>query len=488
MAKAGNSLANDLMKVCDALENRYGRRKSQKFTDFIEALVYQILELGVPEAPAKAALKRLHDEYTDWNDMRVASVREIEDVLGPKYYRVREKAEDIKHLLADLYTAFRRMDIHDLLNADGIETLRALPETTNIRKDMVERSLLLALDVKVFPCDDDQFRLLKFLGGLPKQLNLQQGVRKVEEALDPDQVLRLSRVLREHVHIYHVAGEFDPQPINFGLKPEKKDAREKSARLKKKTERRPRRSAPTPMAKHSHWDNIKHKKSANDARKASVIARMGKLITVAVQLGGPNIDDNPRLRLAVAKARSAHMNMDAIERAIKKAAGEGGAGKAMSEVTYEGYAPGGVAVVVETLTDNRNRTAPEIKKLFERAGGAIGTPGCVSWQFKDRALFVVENASDDAVIEALLSGDADALEIAQEGDQVLIAAEPTQFDAISKALAAAKLTVASADFAKLPENMVTVARAELVQNVRKLLESLEEQEDVQDIYHNAEFE
>ncbi len=250
MAKpaGGNpSHAPDLMKVCDALEERYGRRKTQKFTDFIEALVFQILELGVQEAAAKGALKRLHDEYTDWNDMRVASVREIEDVLGPKYYRVREKAEDIKHLLADLYTAFRRMDIHDLLNADGIETLRALPETTNIRKDMVERSLLLALEVKVFPCDDDQFRLLKFLGGLPKQLNLQQGVKKVEESLDQEQILRLSRVLREHVHVYHTAGEDEPQPINFGTKPEPKtkpgtsstsksgtSSTSKSAKLKKK--------------------------------------------------------------------------------------------------------------------------------------------------------------------------------------------------------------------------------------------------------------
>ena len=242
MAKAagGNApLANDLMKVCDALEERYGRRKAQKFDDFIEALIFQILELGVPEAAAKSASKRLHDEYIDWNDMRVASVREIEDVLGAKYYRAREKAEDIKHLLADLYTAFRRMDIHDLLNADGIETLRALPETTNIRKDMVERSLLLALDVKVFPCDEDQFKLLKFLGGVPKHLNLQQGIKKVEESLDTEQMLRLSRVLREHVHVYHIAGEDEPQEISFGTKKEKPSksgtaAHSKSGRISKR--------------------------------------------------------------------------------------------------------------------------------------------------------------------------------------------------------------------------------------------------------------
>ncbi len=241
MAKAASgtnnaSLTGDLMKVCEALEERYGRRKPLKFEDFIEALIHQILELGVQEAQAKAALKRLHDEYIDWNDMRVASVREIEDVLGAKYYRAREKSEDIKHLLADLYTAFRRMDIHDLLNAEGIETLRALPETTNIRKDMVERSLLLSLDVKVFPSDEDQFRLLKYLGGVPKHFNLQQGIKKVEEALDAEQILRLSRVLREHVHTAHAAGEDDPQPISFGLKTEKPKTgtHTKSGRIAKK--------------------------------------------------------------------------------------------------------------------------------------------------------------------------------------------------------------------------------------------------------------
>lgn len=208
--------ASDLIKVCDALEERYGHRKPMKFTDFIEALIYQILELGVQEKNARDALRRLREEYVDWNDMRVATVREIEDILGQKYYLVREKAEDIKHLLADLYTAFRRMDLTNLLNAEGIETLRALPETTNVRKDMVERALLLSLDVKVFPCDEDQFKLLKFLGGVPKPLTMVQGVKKIEEALDSEQMLRLSRGLREHVHICQSGGEDEPQIIAFG--------------------------------------------------------------------------------------------------------------------------------------------------------------------------------------------------------------------------------------------------------------------------------
>ncbi len=210
-----SALANDLMRVCEALEERYGRRKTQKTNDFIEALVYQILELGAPEKAARDALKRIREEYVDWNDMRVATVRELEDVLGSKYYRVREKAEDLKHLLADLYTAFRKMDLADLLNAEGIETLRALPETTLIRKDMVERALLMVLEVKVYPCDEDQFKLLKFLGGVPKPLTMQQGVKKIEETLDTDGMLRLSRGVREHMHVIHNAGESEPQFVNF---------------------------------------------------------------------------------------------------------------------------------------------------------------------------------------------------------------------------------------------------------------------------------
>ncbi len=227
-----NTLTADLQKACDALEERYGKRKIAKIPDFIEALMTQILELGATEKASKDAMTRLKAEYTDWNDMRVASVREIEDILGAKYYRCREKAEDIKHLLADLYTAFRRMEINDLLTAEGIETLRALPDTTNIRRDMVDRALVLSLELKCFPCDEDQFRLLKFLGGVPKHANLQNFQRKIEEALDVDGILRLSRVLREHVHTYQLAGEDEPQPVEFGQK--KESAKDKTTKRVKK--------------------------------------------------------------------------------------------------------------------------------------------------------------------------------------------------------------------------------------------------------------
>jgi len=225
MAKAENDLAAELMEACARLEERYGKRKLLKHADFIEALIFQILELGVKEATARQTLERLRSEYVDWNDMRVATVREIEDILGHRYYRCREKAEDVKHLLTDIYTAFRRMEIQDLLNAEGIATLRALPDYTNIRRDMVDRALLLVLDLKVFPSDESQFKLLKFLGGVPKHLAYQVGVKKIEEALDPEQMLRLSRVLREHVHVCSMAGEDEPQAIDFALKKEKSESK-----------------------------------------------------------------------------------------------------------------------------------------------------------------------------------------------------------------------------------------------------------------------
>ena len=231
-SKDKGALTADLLGVCDQLEVRYGRRKPQKIPDFIEALMTQILELGATEKAAKDVMTRLKAEYVDWNDMRVASIREIEDILGAKYYRCREKAEDIKHLLADLYTAFRRMEINDLLTAEGIETLRALPDTTNIRRDMVDRALVMSLDVKVLPCDEEQFRLLKFLGGVPKHANLQNFSKKIEDALDVEGILRLSRVLREHVHIYSIAGEDEPQPVDYGAK--KESSKDKTTKRIKK--------------------------------------------------------------------------------------------------------------------------------------------------------------------------------------------------------------------------------------------------------------
>jgi YebC/PmpR family DNA-binding regulatory protein len=182
------------------------------------------------------------------------------------------------------------------------------------------------------------------------------------------------------------------------------------------------------------------------------------------------------------------MALEPIERAIKKAAGLGNDGKMMEEVTYEGYGKGGVALVVTGLTDNRTRTAPEIKKLFEYAGGAMGVPGCVSWQFKDKAVFLAEKTTEDAVMEALLAANADAEEILPQDDgQVSISAAPNQFDAVAKALAAAGIAIASQGFTKLPDNSVPVTDVATARSIQELIDSLDEHDDVQDVYHNADF-
>jgi YebC/PmpR family DNA-binding regulatory protein len=243
------------------------------------------------------------------------------------------------------------------------------------------------------------------------------------------------------------------------------------------------------MAGHSHWANIKHKKKVNDKAKAKVLARMGKLIAIACQMGPAKIEDNPRLRLAVQKARAANMNNDAIDRAIKKAAGIGANGKQMMDVTYEGYGPAGVAMVVTAATDNRARTAGEVKRILDHGGGSFGSPGCVAWQFKDTAVFLATDTDEDAVLEALLAGDADAEDIASSEDagKVEISAAPNQYDAVLKALAAANIAVEESDLTKIPENMVNVTEAEHVEILQNLISELEDNEDVSEVFHNGVF-
>ena len=238
------------------------------------------------------------------------------------------------------------------------------------------------------------------------------------------------------------------------------------------------------MAGHSHWANIKHKKAANDAKKAKVITQMGRLIKGAIMVGGPDPDTNPRLRLAIAKARAQNMTNDAIKRAVDRFSG-GDNDKPMEELVYEGYAANGVAVVVESLTDNRNRTAPEIRKLFERGGGSMGAPGCVAWQFHDRCIFVVSGSNEDAVMEALLEGDADAEEItALDDGQVEIVAAQDQYDLISTALSAASLTIERSDLTKIPENEVEIDDIEVAQKIQTLLDNLDDHEDVTAVHTN----
>ncbi len=234
------------------------------------------------------------------------------------------------------------------------------------------------------------------------------------------------------------------------------------------------------------YHNLKHHKDAADQKRAATWAKMGLLITTAVQMGGSTkAEENPRLRLALTRARAMQMSSEAIDRAIKKASGAGADGKQMVELTYEGYAPGGVAVVVEALTDNRNRTAPEIKKLFEVHGGSIGAPGCVSWQFKPRAVFQIEDCSDDRVLEILLEAGADALDVTTIEGGVSVVAETKDYDTILKALTAAKLTVARSDLTRLPDTEVDVTDPAVAERVQDLLDELDDHADVQDVVTNA---
>ncbi len=236
------------------------------------------------------------------------------------------------------------------------------------------------------------------------------------------------------------------------------------------------------------YHNLKHHKDAADQKRAASIAKMGLLITTAVQIGGsPRPDENPRLRLALTRARAAQMTNEAIDRAIKKASGIGADGKVMVELTYEGYAPGGIAIVVEALTDNRNRTAPEIKKLFEVHGGSIGAPGCVAWQFKPRSVFVVDGADDTKVMEALLDGGADAIDVTFADGATTVVAEIKDYDSIAKALAAAKLTVARSDLTRIPDTEIPVTDPAVAEAVQTLLDALDDHADVQEALHNASF-
>ncbi|MCX8039013.1 MAG: YebC/PmpR family DNA-binding transcriptional regulator [Planctomycetota bacterium] len=236
------------------------------------------------------------------------------------------------------------------------------------------------------------------------------------------------------------------------------------------------------------YHNVRHQKDAADRKRAAVWAKLAVQIASAVQLGGSGRpEDNPRLRLAIARARAAEMSSEAIERAIRKGLGQGGEGaRALCELTYEGYAAGGVAVVVDAVTDNRNRTAPEIKKLFEVHGGALGTPGCVAWQFRTRACCLVAEASEERVLEALLAARAEVEDLLCHAGGVEVIAEPQHYDALVRALTAADLQVREADIVRMPECTVPLADQATAHSVQALLVALDEHPDVQAVYHNAE--
>ena len=235
------------------------------------------------------------------------------------------------------------------------------------------------------------------------------------------------------------------------------------------------------MSGHSKWSTIKHKKGAADAKRGKVFTRIIKEMTIAARLGGGDVDGNPRLRSAVAEAKANNMPKDNIDRAIKRGTGEL-EGATYEELTYEGYGPGGVAIIVEVLTDNTNRTTPEIRHIFEKQGGNLGTPGSVKFQFEKKGYFAVEKsaANEDNLMEIALEAGADDL----QSDEVYeIYASPEKFEPVRQALESAKVPTIEAKIEMVPANYVSLDEAKS-KSVMKLLEALDDHDDVQNVYSN----
>jgi len=238
------------------------------------------------------------------------------------------------------------------------------------------------------------------------------------------------------------------------------------------------------MSGHSKWSSIKHKKALKDARRGKLFTKFIKEITVAARMGGGDVNANPRLRTAVTTARQNSMPADNIDRAIKKGTGDL-EGVTYEEVTYEAYGPGGVAILVQTLTDNRNRTVADLRSIITKHGGNLATAGAVSWMFQKRGLITVERAGvdEDRVMEVALEGGAE--DVREAGDILEVVTAPEQFDRVKEALDAAKIAAASAEVTSIPSSTVAISGKPAEQMVR-LLEAVEDHDDVQNVSSNMD--
>lgn len=238
------------------------------------------------------------------------------------------------------------------------------------------------------------------------------------------------------------------------------------------------------MSGHSKWSTIKRKKGANDAQRAKIFTKIAREIIVAVKAGGPDPDNNSSLKDAIAKARSNNMPNDNINRTIKKAAGDT-EGDNYESITYEGYGPAGVAVIVNTLTDNRNRTAADVRHAFDKNGGNMGQTGCVSFMFDRKGVIVIENDGfdEEEVTMDVLEAGADDLDIDEEC--IEITTEPASMGAVRDALAE-KYTISSAEVSMVPQTMTELTDEAQIKAMTKMLDMLEDNDDVQDVYHNWE--
>ena len=239
------------------------------------------------------------------------------------------------------------------------------------------------------------------------------------------------------------------------------------------------------MSGHSKFANIKHKKEKNDAAKGKMFTIIGKEIAVAVKEGGADPNNNSKLRDVIAKAKQNNVPNDNIDRMLKKAAGESDSTN-FEEIVYEGYGPSGIAVVVEALTDNRNRAASNIRSAFTKGGGNVGTPGCVSFMFDNKGQIIVakEDCDKDADDLMMIALDAGADDFNEEEDSYEITTAPDDFGTVSDALSNEGITFASAEVTMIPQTMVELTSEDDIKKMRRILALLDEEDDVQNVYHN----
>lgn len=241
------------------------------------------------------------------------------------------------------------------------------------------------------------------------------------------------------------------------------------------------------MSGHSKFANIKHKKEKNDAAKGKIFTIIGREIAVAVKEGGADPANNSRLRDVIAKAKANNMPNDTIDRGIKKAAGDANSVN-YEYVSYEGYGPGGIAIIVDALTDNKNRTAANVRSAFTKGSGSIGTPGCVSYSFDKKGQIIIDKEecdmdADDLMMIAL---DAGAEDFSEEEDSFEIITDPDEFSTVREALEKEDIAMASAEVTMIPQNYVALTDETMLKNLQRTLDLLDEDDDVQNVYTNLE--
>ena len=236
------------------------------------------------------------------------------------------------------------------------------------------------------------------------------------------------------------------------------------------------------MSGHSKWATIKHKKGAADKARGKLFAKLARQIEVAARAGGGDPDMNPTLRSAVAKAKGSQMTNDAIDRAIKRGTGDAG-GQSYEAITYEGYAPCGVALMIEVLTDNRNRTGADIRNIFTKSGGSMAEPGAVSWQFARRGVVVVDGSADEETVFGVAL-EAGADDVVSEAGAWKVTCDPSATPAVSESISAGGLRIISAESPLVSDNFVSLNTVADAKSVLKIIDALEDNDDVQDVYAN----